>query len=181
MPYLPSLPEGADLRDLAAAFAEPYARLREFGERLMYGPSPFSLGERELIAGYVSGLNACGFCHGIHAEVARNHGIEEGLMAALLGDVGDAPVDDRWKALLGYMGKLTREPAKATQTDVEALYDAGWSERAVLDAVLVCAYFNMLNRLVDGVGIHADADSRREAARRIAEEACAGAQRFAGE
>ena len=102
-------------------------------------------------------------------------------MEALMGDAESAPVDDRWKALLGYMGKLTREPARATQSDVEALYDAGWSERAVLDAVLVCSYFNMLNRLVDGVGIDLDADSRSKAGRLIAEEARASAEKFAGE
>jgi AhpD family alkylhydroperoxidase len=31
--------------------------------------------ERELIAAYVAGLNACGYCHGIHIAVAEAFGI----------------------------------------------------------------------------------------------------------
>lgn len=37
--------------------------------------------------------------------------------------------------------------------DVEALREAGWSDRAVLDAAQVIAYFNYVNRLADGLGV----------------------------
>jgi AhpD family alkylhydroperoxidase len=39
------------------------------------GPSPFTVAERELIAAYVSGLNACGYCHGIHRVTADAFGV----------------------------------------------------------------------------------------------------------
>ena len=68
--------------------------------------------------------------------------------------------------LLRYVGKLTSNPSKITPADAEAVLAAGWDERALHDAVAVCALFNMMNRLVDGLGSpQAHSTSRR---RRIA-------------
>jgi hypothetical protein len=33
------------------------------------------------------------------------------------------------------------------------VYDAGWNDEALLHAIAVCAYFNNMNRLVEGAGI----------------------------
>ena len=57
VPYLPSLKGGATLLDLFRLFPETSKLLIEFHEALLRGPSPFSKGERELIATYVSSLN----------------------------------------------------------------------------------------------------------------------------
>ena len=54
-------------------------------------------------------------------------------------------------------------------------------KQAVVDAALVCAYFNLLNRIVDGVGIERDAAYYRTAGERLAAEARAGRARFADE
>ena len=181
MAHLPSSADEASLGDFAAAFPEPLARLRDWGERLMYGASSFTLGERELIAGFVSDLNACDYCHGTHAEVAANHGIDPTLLKALLDDADNAAIDDRWRPLLAYLRKLALSPRRVTRGDVTAALDAGWSEQAVVDAALVCAYFNLLNRVVDGVGIERDAAYYRTAGERLAAEAQAGRARFADE
>ena len=39
-----------------------------------------------------------------------------------------------------------------TQEDADAVFAAGWSEQALADAICVCAHFNMVNRLVEGLG-----------------------------
>lgn len=39
------------------------------------------------------------------------------------------------------------------QADADAIFEAGWDERAFQDVVMVCAMFNFMNRLVDGFGI----------------------------
>jgi putative tryptophan/tyrosine transport system substrate-binding protein len=41
----------------------------------MRGPSPLTPGERELIAAYVSGIDDCQYCYGVHAEPAKAFGI----------------------------------------------------------------------------------------------------------
>jgi alkylhydroperoxidase family enzyme len=71
MGYLWSLPERAVLRDVFAAFPVTSRPLLEYHQALLRGPSPFSVAERELIAAYVSGLNACGYCHGVHTPPRR--------------------------------------------------------------------------------------------------------------
>jgi hypothetical protein len=57
----------------------------------------------------VSGLNVCGYCHGVHAATAQAFGVSEGTLAALLADVDFAPVAGQLKPLLRYAGKLTVE------------------------------------------------------------------------
>jgi uncharacterized peroxidase-related enzyme len=146
---------------------EVYRPLIDYHEALLRGPSPLSVAERELIAAYVSGLNVCGYCHGVHAATAQAFGVSAGTLAALLADVDSAPVAAQLKPLLRYAGKLTVNPAKITPADAEAVLAAGWDERALHDAVAVCALFNMMNRLVDGLGITGDAEYFAVAADRL--------------
>jgi hypothetical protein len=61
------LPEKATLLDVFRMFPETNRPLLEFHEVLLRGASPFTEAERELIAAYVSGLNGCRYCHGVHA------------------------------------------------------------------------------------------------------------------
>ena len=112
--YLPSLPVGAVLLDVFHDYPEIARPLLDYHQALLRGPSPLSVAERELIAAYVSGLNACRYCHGVHAATAQAFGIGEGTLAALLADVTTAPIAERMKPLLLYVGKPTLTPAKIT-------------------------------------------------------------------
>jgi alkylhydroperoxidase family enzyme len=78
------------------------------------------------------------------------------------------------KPLLRYAGKLTLTPAKITPPDAQAVLAAGWDEQALHDAVAVCALFNMMNRLVEGLGITAGEGYFRTAAGRHAGTGYAG-------
>ena len=60
MTYLPSLPDDAVLLDVFRAYPATSRPLLEYHQALLRGPSPLTVAERELIAAYVSGLNACG-------------------------------------------------------------------------------------------------------------------------
>lgn len=169
MTYLPSLPQDAVLLDVFRAYPETSRPLLDYHQALLRGPSPLTVTERELIAAYVSGLNACRYCHGVHQATAEVFGIGEDTLAALLTDVSAAPVPERMKPLLRYTGKLTLTPAKITSDDAETVLAAGWEEKALHDAVAVCGLFNLMNRLVDGLGITAGEEYFRTSARRLAE------------
>src|SRR5215472_3075036 len=138
MAYLLSLPDDAVLLDVFRAYPELYRPLLDYHQALLRGPSPLSVAERELIAAYVSGLNACGYCHGVHTATAQAFGVGEGTLAALLADVSTAEVPERMKPLLRYVGMLTLTPAKITPEDAGAVLAAGWEEQALQDAVAVC-------------------------------------------
>ena len=174
MAYLPSLPADAVLLDVFRAYPDTARPLMDYHQALLRGPSPLSVAERELIAAYVSGLNACRYCHGVHTATAQAFGIGEGTLAALLADVTTAPVAEPMKPILRYAGKLTLTPAKITHEDAEAVLAAGWEEQALHDAVAVCALFNMMNRLVEGLGITAGEDYFQTAAGRLAGPGYAG-------
>ena len=168
MTYLPSLPGDAVLADVFRAYPAAARSLLDFHQALMRGPSPLTVGERELIAAYVSGLNACAYCHGVHEATARAFGIGEGTLAALLADLDTAPVPEPMKPLLRYVGKLAITPAKMTPADATRVLDAGWAEQALHDAAAVCGLFSLMNRLVDGLGITAGEDYFTTAARQLA-------------
>lgn len=71
MSYLSSLPDDAVLMDVFKLYPETARPLMDYHEVVMRGPAPFSVAERELIAAYVSGVNACDYCHGVHTVAAE--------------------------------------------------------------------------------------------------------------
>jgi uncharacterized peroxidase-related enzyme len=179
--YLKSLPEDAVLLHLFKAHPDTARPLIDFHELVMRGPSPLSDGERELIAAYVSGVNSCDYCHGIHTKTAEAFGVEPGLLEAAVNDLDTAPVDDKLRPILRYVGKLTATPARMVPADAEAVYAAGWDETALYHAILVCALFNFMNRIVDGTGISADENYYSTSGNRLHEIGYAGLKRFLDE
>lgn len=167
MPRLRSLPDQPVMRDLYRAYPATCKPLGELTEAAMRGPSPFSQGQRELIAAYVSGLNACHYCHDTHVGVAAACGVAPDLIKALLADLDTAPVDEKMKPILRYAKKLTTSPARMTEADAAAVYDAGWGDDALYSTILVAALFNFYNRLVDGVGLALPAGYPQEAGQRL--------------
>ena len=67
--------------------------------------------------------------------------------------------------MLEYTEKLTLTPAMITEDDINALRDAGWDDRDILDIVMACAYFNFRVRVVDGLGLEVPDASAANAAR----------------
>ncbi len=55
--------------------------------------------------------------------------------------------------MVAYAHKLTREPWAVERDDVGCLKAAGFSERAILDIVLVVGYYAFVNRLAQGLGV----------------------------
>ena len=151
----PSLPNPAGLGDVFQAFPETVAPLLDYHDRLLRGDSPLSVAQRELIAAFTSGLNACNYCYNAHLLYAKAFGIAPEQIEAMVADLDTAPVDDNMRPILRYCETLTRTPSKLTEADAKAVYDAGWSERALFDAIQTCALFNLMNRILEGTGITA--------------------------
>ncbi|MEP3330411.1 peroxidase-related enzyme [Sedimentitalea sp.] len=149
----PSLPDNAGLSEVFQAFPDTIKPLLEYHDALLRSDSPLSVAQRELIAAYVSGLNACAFCFGAHVIMARAFGVSPKTIDALLDDPATAPVDPEMRPVLAYVAKLTTTPATMTEADARAVYDAGWSERALFDAIQTCALFNFMNRILEGTGV----------------------------
>ena len=63
-----------------------------------------------------------------------------------------APVDERLRAMLGFVEKLTLRPGELTTADADAVRAAGVSDEAMVDAIHVAALFNMIVRMADSLG-----------------------------
>ena len=156
MPFLPSLPETAHLSDLYAVFPQNVAPLMHYTDGVLRAKGELSVAERELIATYVSGLNACTFCYGSHKEYAQLFGIDDALVDAMIDALATAPVSEKLRPLMAYVAKLNALPSRLVQADADAVYAAGWSEKALYEAVQVCSLFNMMNRIIEGTGVNFD-------------------------
>lgn len=117
-------------------FGKPFFRLTQ---AVMRGPSSWTVGEREHFAAFVSSRNRCQFCATTHEAVA----------STLLDPTA---LSDRAKATVVLLEKLTLSPAHVGPRDIRAVLDAGVSPEAIRDAIEVCALFNTINRVADGLG-----------------------------
>lgn len=74
------------------------------------------------------------------------------MWEAVKSDWRTAPLDDKLRATLGYLEKLTLRPDELTSADAEAVLATGVGKDALVDAIHVAALFNMIVRLADSIG-----------------------------
>jgi uncharacterized peroxidase-related enzyme len=155
MPFFPSFPPDANVATIAATRPDYYRPWMDMVETLMRGPSPLTVGQRELIAAWTSKLGECPYCYGGHQAAAALLGYSQELLDTMIDDVDVAGIEAEMKPLLKYVRKVALEPYKLVQADADAVFAAGWDERALHDAIAVCCTFAFMNRLVLGHGIEA--------------------------
>ena len=152
MAFFKSMPDNAGPGQEFSAYPEIYRHWAEMGQALINGPSPLTPADREMIQAYVAGLLGCRYAHVAHTAAAVARGAEDGLVAKLLNDVATAPIADNWKPLLAFIGKLTLATTEVNQSDADAVFAAGWSEKALHDAVAVTARRTFMTRIIHGHG-----------------------------
>jgi uncharacterized peroxidase-related enzyme len=122
--------------------------MKKVTHEAMRGPSAWSIGDRELMAAFVSKMNGCDYCIKAHTAVsARAYG-NEALVSAALADVETAEMDERLRALLLMLRKLAREHT-VDADDMRTLLAAGVTREQIKDALAVCFAFGTINRLAD--------------------------------
>jgi uncharacterized peroxidase-related enzyme len=154
MPHIPT--PGPGIRGLFAfrpATASPLKALRDV---LLRGPSTLTLGERELIATYVSALNDCSFCRTTHGARAATHlGGNEELVRFVMRDYANADISQKLKALLAIAGSVQQGGKRVSDEDMARARRAGATDTEIHDVVLIAAAFCMYNRYVDALGVTA--------------------------
>ena len=155
MPFFPSLGQEDKVPHAMAKFNTGIERpIIELHQILMRSDdSPFTVAQRELLAAFVSGTNACRYCVGAHTATAKEFGVDELLITSLIDDIESAPVEDNLKPVMKFVRKLTLEPTKMVPGDAEAVFAAGWNERALYDAIIICCTWSFMNRYVEGLGL----------------------------
>jgi uncharacterized peroxidase-related enzyme len=78
---------------------------------------------------------------------------DDELVAQLQEDYTQAQLSAADRAMVDYAARLTRTPSAIEGSDVEALRQVGFSDRAILDVAQITAYFAFVNRLAEGLGV----------------------------
>jgi uncharacterized peroxidase-related enzyme len=140
------LPDAARITFYRPDFYGSHAK--QFTHAAMRGQSAWSVGDRELMAAYVSKVNDCPFCVGAHTATAARAYQDEQRVAAVLADLDSAPIEEGLRATLGMLDKLTREGTLSAD-DMRAVLDAGVSPQQIEDALAVGFAFNTTDRLAN--------------------------------
>ena len=74
------------------------------------------------------------------------------LADAVMKDYRTAPIEPEMKRLLCFAEKMARDASRITPEDIESIRSAGFSDRAILDAVHVTGFFSYMNRVVQALG-----------------------------
>jgi uncharacterized peroxidase-related enzyme len=97
------------------------------------------------------------------AALSRESGTPALTEAVASADFESLPA--RMAVLCRYALALTVRPWTVRRADVDVLRGAGLSDRDVVDANQVVAYFNYVNRVADGLGVELEHDWPAEARR----------------
>lgn len=107
-------------------------------------------------------LNGCDYCVEHHfsgmARLVADEGRAQKLRSALASEQFTGIFSEQQTAALIYTKKLTCQPSKMNEQDVEALRATGIDDGEILEINQVVAYFNYANRTVLGLGVHTDGD-----------------------
>lgn len=83
---------------------------------------------------------------------------DSALVESVLADVESSGLDEQHKALFRFVDKVNHASATITDTDLDVVRAAGWTDEALYFAITVCALFNFYNRWIDATGVHALSD-----------------------
>ena len=99
-------------------------------QEAMRGPSDWSVGDRELMAAFVSQVNRTEFCVLAHTATSALAYGDEQRVSATLADLDSAPIEEPLRATLRLLGKLTREN-RLNPDDVRRTLAAGVSAQQI--------------------------------------------------
>jgi uncharacterized peroxidase-related enzyme len=132
----------------------------EFYVYLMYGDSPLTREEREMIAVCVSSANNCNYCKTHHGDALNAYWNDANKVERFKKSWRDVVRDPMHIAMLEYVEKLTKAPDSIVQGDIENLKKY-FSDREILDIALITAYFNFVNRIALGLGVEVTDEERQ--------------------
>ena len=132
----------------ARGLATMHAHYRE----LMGDPAPLSQAQAEMIGLVVSATNGCGYC------VAHSGGrlaalSGEALARDIARDYRDANITAQERVLCDAAVALTCEPCERTNADLERMREYGFSDAAIMRALGLASFYNLVNRMAWALGV----------------------------
>ena len=128
----------------------------ELYNTLMFTDLKLTRAEREMIALVVSAANNCAYSVSHVADALSHYEKDNTKMREIIAGRQFLGMPHRQARMLRYAVKLTKQPDKIEQKDLQSLRDAKISDREILEINMLTAYFNFSNRLASGLGVQFD-------------------------
>lgn len=126
--------------------------LTAMGQEIMRRPSPLSVGERELIAAFVSKLNECEFCYKSHASCAFETLNRPEWVRQVINECCVQELPLKLRALLCVAADVQALTRDTLPMSMHLAKEQGATDQEIHDTVIVASFFCMCNRYVDGLG-----------------------------
>jgi uncharacterized peroxidase-related enzyme len=149
----------ADVHTIQSLRPESIVKHMDLYLEIMFSPTELSRAEREMIAVVVSVANECAYCLNHHETALRHYVKDEHKIKSISNPSLFHELPSREEALCHFARQLTLHPQMHENNDFTTdLKKQNLTDAAILDAVLIIAYFNFVNRIVLslGLGVHAD-------------------------
>jgi uncharacterized peroxidase-related enzyme len=128
---------------------------------IMRGRSPWTAGERELFGAFISRLNTCRYCLGVHASGATLT-LGRRVTTDQLDhwrEASDADFPPRLRAAFALLETLTLSPNQVRPDHVRAVRAAGVSEEGIADLLYIAFLFNAVNRMANALDYQWDTEA----------------------
>ena len=123
------VPNLAGVMATAPALMKGYFTLNQLFEQ-----TSLTAPEQQVVLLAASYTNACGYCMGAHTALAEMAGVPQGSIDALRE--GRSLPDERLEALRRFTQAVVDKRGHMPEADLQAFYDAGFTQQNVLEVVL---------------------------------------------
>ena len=121
-----------------------------YHDALMDKREGLTAAEREMIVVAISSANQCQYCVVAHGAIIRIRAKDPTISELVGANWRKADnVTPKQKAMLGFALKVALEAHLVSETDRQALRDAGFNEDEIWDVAAIAAFFSMSNRLAN--------------------------------
>lgn len=112
----------------APALLEGYLSLAE-----IFGKTNLSETERQIILIANNRLNGCTYCVSAHTTIAKGAGVSNDVLEALRN--GEKIADPKLEALHQFAVRINEARGWVDQSDLDALYEAGYTQQTALEVI----------------------------------------------
>lgn len=144
----------ADVHKIQSLCPESIVAHMDLYLEIMFSKSELTRAEREMMAVVVSVANGCEYCQMHHAQALNHYWKNDEKIKRLRTDFEDANLTNRELVLCSFANLLTVNPeAYRNEKYLTPVKKIGITDYGILDATLVIAYFNFVNRIVLALGL----------------------------
>ncbi|WP_263359229.1 carboxymuconolactone decarboxylase family protein [Acidicapsa ligni] len=146
-----------DVPGILKCFATHPPMLRhmmDLAESLLFADGHLNRRHKEMIATFVSTLNACVYCADSHGYFLRMHGGSSELLCALQqNDIASSTLTTAEQALLKFAARVNDDSQEIRAIEIDVLKQAGWDEAQIAEAIHIVALFATFNRVANAFGL----------------------------